>query len=359
MKKIVLYILILVTLFGLFNPIFNAHASKTNPNEHCVGEPPTNEPCVKPYALLEPLPGMDNAEEPFYPSDKGALGTYLDIIIKLFIGLCAVLAVVMIVIGGIEYSTSELISSKEAGKDRIRGALLGLLLALGAYTILFTINPNLLNTDVEIGDVTLNVILKEFTIVPAVTLAPAQLGPDQKIDTKFNATEACAAAKAAGAANKVNPALIMAVFTQETSNGRGKGGCTANNGSNIDPRQLPALRTIANRFYGGNINAVPMSCDPGEGRGGAIGLMQGLPDSWRIYGNGGNPWDLNDAFAFAARHLVGGGVQKDEALAACRYHDGNGVRSCRDVGYRKAVMDLKAGYEEMFNEGKCYFFQRK
>ena len=40
--------------------------------------------------------------------------------------------------------TSELISSKEAGKERITHALLGLLIALGAYALLFTINPELL-----------------------------------------------------------------------------------------------------------------------------------------------------------------------------------------------------------------------
>ncbi|MEI8175100.1 MAG: hypothetical protein WCG28_04080, partial [bacterium] len=41
--------------------------------------------------------------------------------------------------------TSELISSKEAGKESIRNALLGLLLALGAWLILNTLNPDLLN----------------------------------------------------------------------------------------------------------------------------------------------------------------------------------------------------------------------
>jgi cell wall-associated NlpC family hydrolase len=55
----------------------------------------------------------------------------------------------MIVIGGIEYMTSELISSKEAGKERIRGAIFGLLLALGAWTLLNQINPDILNTNLN------------------------------------------------------------------------------------------------------------------------------------------------------------------------------------------------------------------
>ena len=67
--------------------------------------------------------------------------------IKIFIGLCAVLSVVMIVIGGIEYMTSELAHSKEDGKNRIMQAILGLLIALGSWALLNTINPDLLNSE--------------------------------------------------------------------------------------------------------------------------------------------------------------------------------------------------------------------
>ncbi|HEY4494095.1 MAG TPA: hypothetical protein VJB95_01525, partial [Candidatus Paceibacterota bacterium] len=67
--------------------------------------------------------------------------------IKIIIGLSAVMAVVMIVLGGIEYMTSELVSSKENGKQRITNAIFGLVIALGAYALLNTINPDLLKTD--------------------------------------------------------------------------------------------------------------------------------------------------------------------------------------------------------------------
>ncbi|MSU44746.1 hypothetical protein EXS45_01010 [Candidatus Nomurabacteria bacterium] len=98
------------------------------------------------YQLLAPLPGAGGTPLKEVNPREG-LGNYLNLMIKIFIGLCAVLSVVMIVIGGIEYMTSELISSKEAGKERIRNALLGLLIALGAYALLFTINPDLLKSD--------------------------------------------------------------------------------------------------------------------------------------------------------------------------------------------------------------------
>lgn len=120
------------------------------------------------YYLLAPLPctegeGCVGGElRTFDPTGDNKVGAYLNLMIKLFIGICAVLAVIMIVMGGIQYMTSELISSKEAGKERIRNAIFGLLLALGAYTLLFTINPDLLNTDLKsLENVTVEVTLEE------------------------------------------------------------------------------------------------------------------------------------------------------------------------------------------------------
>ncbi len=114
------------------------------------------------YHLLQPLPCKDGEEgcvngklTSFNPAESGKLGEYLNFGIRLFIGLCAVAAVVMIVVGGIEYATSELSHSKTAAKDRIYNAIFGLLLALGSYTILYTVNPDLLKTDFDVGGGTL------------------------------------------------------------------------------------------------------------------------------------------------------------------------------------------------------------
>src|SRR3989344_2455435 len=111
------------------------------------------------YTLLAPLPiigeSVDLTENP-----SAAFGKYLNAMIKLIIGIAAVLAVVMIVIGGIEYMTSELISSKEAGRERITQAILGLLVALGAYALLNTINPSLMKSDLDIPGVTVKVDLE-------------------------------------------------------------------------------------------------------------------------------------------------------------------------------------------------------
>jgi len=189
--KYIKYILILIIVIYMFNPALKTHA--TDQTGTCITTLPNGEKISQPdltlvectdvtdannlsktvkdpvnwtssanyYQLLAPLPcegttpgcilGPDGklTLQNFDPTQANNLGVYLNIMIKIFIGICAVLSVVMIVMGGLEYMTSELISSKEAGKEKIRDALLGLVIALGAYALLFTINPNLLNTDIN------------------------------------------------------------------------------------------------------------------------------------------------------------------------------------------------------------------
>jgi type IV secretory pathway VirB2 component (pilin) len=152
MKKYTI-ILILILLLGF--ALQGAHASVVDPNEPCNAPTnPTNlPPCVYGstpagfgYHYLAPL---QQNQPDFDYTQANNIGAYLNLLIKLFIGLCAVLAVVMIVIGGIEYMTSELLSGKEHGRERLTGAVLGLLVALGAYALLYTINPDILKTDID------------------------------------------------------------------------------------------------------------------------------------------------------------------------------------------------------------------
>lgn len=89
------------------------------------------------YAVLESIPGINAGSSP-------SLSTYLGAIFKIGIGLAGVLAVLMIVIGGIQYIGSGMSpSGKTDARDRITNAVLGLLLALLSWIILNTINPNL------------------------------------------------------------------------------------------------------------------------------------------------------------------------------------------------------------------------
>ena len=96
----------------------------------------------RPYELLVPLPG-----EGRMITHVTNFSTYVIFMFQLLIGVAVALAVIMITIGGIQYMTSELPGGKSDGKEKITQALWGLALAAGAYLILYTIDPNILNSD--------------------------------------------------------------------------------------------------------------------------------------------------------------------------------------------------------------------
>ena len=97
------------------------------------------------YTPLAPLPGTTNEE------GKTDIQTYIPGIFKLAIGIASVLAVLMIIIGGVEYITTDAIQGKSEGKARIQNALWGLVLVLVSWILLYTINPKLtvFNLNVE------------------------------------------------------------------------------------------------------------------------------------------------------------------------------------------------------------------
>ena len=73
-------------------------------------------------------------------------GEYMSTLFTTFIAIAAALAVLMIVWGGIEYISSFSGSGKEQGKERITNAVFGLILAVSAFLILQTINPDLISS---------------------------------------------------------------------------------------------------------------------------------------------------------------------------------------------------------------------
>ncbi len=194
-NKILVLGLVLITLVGLFSPTVKAQTityygcSKANDpscprgstcdtrSRFCLGAngvavtKTINTPAptsTTNYQLLAPLPcdpnavprtpGCDSATKTIKTlNTTTGLGAYLNLMIKIFIGICAVLSVVMIVMGGVEYMTSELVHSKEAGKEKIIHALLGLIIALGAYALLYTINPDLLKSDINVPNAVVTV----------------------------------------------------------------------------------------------------------------------------------------------------------------------------------------------------------
>ncbi len=93
---------------------------------------------INDYTIIAPLPGI---------SGPTKLGDYLPAAFNLSIGIAAALAFIVITWGGITYATSDAISGKEQGKEWITNAIYGLLLVIGAWIILSTINPQILRLD--------------------------------------------------------------------------------------------------------------------------------------------------------------------------------------------------------------------
>jgi len=92
---------------------------------------------------------------PLGPSLTGSvtLSQYLQGMLVFIIGIAGVLAVVMIVICGIQLMGSS-VSGKSAAKECIWNAIFGLLIAIAAWAILNTINPLFLASDVVLPGVT-------------------------------------------------------------------------------------------------------------------------------------------------------------------------------------------------------------
>ncbi|KKQ35640.1 MAG: Curculin domain protein (Mannose-binding) lectin [Candidatus Nomurabacteria bacterium GW2011_GWB1_37_5] len=125
------------------------------------------------YTPLAPLPGLEG------PIDTGAgtegLAKYLSVIFTLMIGIAGILSVIMLIIGGIQYMLTDIPFNKQQAEDRIKAAIGGLILALGAYVILSTINPKLLNLGLDIPTASLEV--EEYPeIVPEDTATLLPIG---------------------------------------------------------------------------------------------------------------------------------------------------------------------------------------
>ncbi|MFH1402079.1 MAG: pilin [Patescibacteria group bacterium] len=110
------------------------------------------------YTLLEKLPQMEGEGAP-------NLGQYLSGIFKLGIGVASVLAVLIIVRGGVKYMTAEATPNTiEDAKQDITNALFGLVLVLSSWILLNTINPDLVNTNLNLKDVVPAIIKKDLNV---------------------------------------------------------------------------------------------------------------------------------------------------------------------------------------------------
>lgn len=87
------------------------------------------------YQLNVPFPGL--------PTQISGPAEYIRTIYTFGLGFGALLAMLMIVVGAFQYTLSEAITSKEDASERIKNAIIGLVLLLAAFLILNTINPQI------------------------------------------------------------------------------------------------------------------------------------------------------------------------------------------------------------------------
>ncbi|MEK7535832.1 MAG: pilin [Patescibacteria group bacterium] len=99
------------------------------------------------YQLLESIDGTSEVD--VGPNQF----EYFSTVYGYALTLTVALAVLMIVIGGIQYTLSYIPGVKEEAKGRIWGAIGGLLLALFSYLILETINPRLVSPNLALTQV--------------------------------------------------------------------------------------------------------------------------------------------------------------------------------------------------------------
>ena len=99
------------------------------------------------YQLLAPLP-LDGAGSA--PAEETTAGPYLEGIFTLIIAIAGGLAVIKIIFGGIKYMSTDAFSGKSEARSTIENAIWGLLLAISAWLILFTVNPDLVKFDLSI-----------------------------------------------------------------------------------------------------------------------------------------------------------------------------------------------------------------
>jgi hypothetical protein len=80
---------------------------------------------------------------PLVTANSTDIGQYINALYILSISIAALLAVIKIIIAGVKYMLSDVVTSKAEAKGDIKGALGGLLIVISAVVVLETINPQL------------------------------------------------------------------------------------------------------------------------------------------------------------------------------------------------------------------------
>jgi hypothetical protein len=152
-KNIFVAAIVTILLFGCLRNV-NAQVDQTAQQDIGSGASANSASGVnQPYTLLSPLPcnaGLGGASCSTDSNGNSVvtsitLSQFVSYAYKFLLALAVVLAVFMITVGGFEYMLNGAANSKGDAIKKIQGAVLGLILALVAYLLLYTIDPNLVS----------------------------------------------------------------------------------------------------------------------------------------------------------------------------------------------------------------------
>ncbi len=98
------------------------------------------------FVPLAPIEGLTKG----VAANTEGLATFFNNLYKFLIGIAAVLAIIMIIWGGLQYATQDIPGAKQEGKDRILQAIFGLILVLSPVLVFSIINPSILNLSINL-----------------------------------------------------------------------------------------------------------------------------------------------------------------------------------------------------------------
>ena len=220
------------------------------------------------------------------------------------------------------------------------------------------VQANVLSSDVKEAKMTLAEINAKISKLRSAL--SAFLGKSFTIDDVVREV------KYASGKTGVRKEFLFAMLDKETDLGRFTGGCYYDKGSNPVKKHMKSadqsafLDLMDELGYGKNDQK--LSCWPGYGYGGAMGIAQFMPTTWLGYKdaikkytghNPPNPWNITDGIIGMAEKLkrAGASSKSKEHYAAKVYYCGGPSSpywNTRCEAYADTVISWSKGYDEYF-----------
>lgn len=186
MNKRHLFLIIILSqlFFGVVAFAQNEITPVVNPENTILSPCKTDQNC---YPLLEGLPTNETGEliQSIDTTSSGSdgIGGFINFIFQIGLGVAGVIGVVMLTVYGFQYAANDKnVQTFAQLKEKILGVVMGLLLLLGIFVILKTINPDLLIVEPDIGKVVASALdQQQIDYINSIDVSGVVLPPDEQI----------------------------------------------------------------------------------------------------------------------------------------------------------------------------------